>query len=555
MRNICLVFIGLFFNNQILDAAPNAPAIFSTTNLTRAQMASHLLNRMAFGPRLGQIEELLAKPSGLENWFESQLNPEKIEDTALEQKLLVLKVPRMSTEAVLEKYKRPIEIFKAAHKGEKIAEGKDFNPEAKSKIRAEHPEILPANILFELSLQKIIRAVESRREFQEVIADFWFNHFNVHAHKGRLQWYLPSYERDAIRSHLFGKFRDLLHATAHHPAMLMYLDNWQSVRDGFEAPKSMKQFLKEEKVAKIPQGINENYARELMELHTLGVDGGYTQADIIQLARALTGWTIERPNRSGTFLFRAAAHDDRDVTILGKVFSGKSGQKQGEAILDFLAAQPATAKFLAQKLCNRFVREPAPATCIEHVAKAYLGHDGDLREVYRALFTSADFWDQSSLQQKVKKPFDFLMSSLRAIGANIEANQDFQDMSITRAMQGLGEPLYGCGPPTGYKDEAAAWVNTGALVSRMRTATALAGGRWDTVHWDISRLFPSANGDFALDMAAEKILGRKLQPQSKKTMEKVLTGNELGIQDRELRNGERIRLIALLLGSPDFQRR
>jgi uncharacterized protein (DUF1800 family) len=372
-----------------------------------------------------------------------------------------------------------------------MAEGNDKNPRENPEYRRMIQEYYkengleqPQRIIAELQASRILRAVYSERQLQEVLADFWFNHFNVDARKGRDRFLLTGYERDAIRPHVLGKFRDLLGATAKSPAMLFYLDNWMSadpngphpemrpahvVRGPFggrvvapPAPRPQPQNQQK-------KGLNENYARELMELHTLGVDGGYTQKDVTEVARAFTGWTIENPRRGGGFTFERRLHDPGQKVVLGHVIKAGGDESDGEQVLDILARQPATAHFIATKLVRRFVSDTPPPALVDRAAKRFRDTDGDLREVLRTILTSPEFASPDVYAAKVKSPFEFVASALRAAGTDpVDAKP------LIRQLQQMGMPLYMCQPPTGYKDTADAWVNTGALVNRINFALKLA---------------------------------------------------------------------------------
>jgi uncharacterized protein (DUF1800 family) len=345
------------------------------------------------------------------------------------------------------------------------------------------------NVLQELMQAKILRAALSERQLEEVLVDFWFNHFNVFVQKGQVRQYLTEYEREAIRPYVLGNFRDMLGATAHHPAMLFYLDNFQSrtpnamaglppevqrrLADPRLPPQQRQQMLERLQQAR-PQrqqgGLNENYARELMELHTLGVDGGYTQQDVIEVARILTGWTIDRPQQGGSFVFRPQMHDPGTKTVLGKKFEN-GGEGEGEKLLDMLAMHPSTAKHLSFKLAQRFVADEPPAALVERAAKKYLETKGNLREVTRVIITSPEFFDPKHFSAKMKTPLEFVVSALRATNANIVNAQP-----IIGALRDMGMPLYGAQPPTGYSMTADAWVNTGALLARMNFGLQIVNG-------------------------------------------------------------------------------
>jgi uncharacterized protein (DUF1800 family) len=302
-------------------------------------------------------------------------------------------------------------------------------------------------ILGELMSQRILRAAESERQLNEVMVDFWMNHFNVFAAKGLDRALVTSYERDTIRPRIWGRFEDLLMATAKSPAMLFYLDNARSRRDA----------------------INENYAREIMELHTLGVDGGYSQKDVTELARVFTGWSIDR--RTGGFIFRPMLHDRGAKTVLGVPISG-GGAKEGERMIRILAHHPSTARHIATKLCQRLVADEPPKALVDRVARTFLDSDGDLRRTVKAVIDSPEFWDPKSYRAKTKSPFEYVISALRATDARV-----VNPIPVARALQQIGQPLYGAQPPTGYSDKAEAWVNSGAQVNRMNFAVDLASNK------------------------------------------------------------------------------
>jgi len=349
------------------------------------------------------------------------------------------------------------------------------------------------SVVVELGEQKLLRAIYSERQLQETLTDFWFNHFNVDARKGPARYMLTEYEREAIRPHVLGTFRDLLGATAKSPAMLFYLDNWMSASGtdlgpesrrgpspGSEPPRAVPGRVGPRMMSrpprmpaqgrkKAPNGLNENYGRELMELHTLGVDGGYTQKDVTEVARAFTGWTIDRPRQGGSFTFNPRIHDPGEKIVLGHRIKAGGGMSDGEQVLDILAAHPATSRFIATKLVRRFVSDTPPPPLVDRAAARFRDTKGDLREVMRTILTSPEFLSAAAYREKAKTPFEFLVSAVRALGTDVTDAAPF-----VRTMQQLGMPLYQCQPPTGYKDTADAWVNTGALVARMNVALRLA---------------------------------------------------------------------------------
>jgi uncharacterized protein (DUF1800 family) len=345
-------------------------------------------------------------------------------------------------------------------------------------------------VIVELNQQKILRATYSERQLQEVLTDFWFNHFNVFAGKGADRMLITAYERDAIRPNVLGSFRTLLGATAHSPAMLFYLDNWMSAdpngphgaagdanrrrvrapRFGIARPGAAEMTQRQQQQNR-PTGINENYGRELLELHTLGVDGGYTQQDVVEVARAFTGWTIDRPRMGGEFTFDARMHDPGTKRVLGHEIKG-GGEREGEQVLDILARHPSTARFIATKLATRFVSDTPSQALIDRTSKKFLETGGDLREVVRAILQSPEFLAPETRGAKVKTPLEFVVSALRTTSAEVQGG-----MGLIRSFQDLGMPLYMAQPPTGYADTADAWVNTGLLVNRMNFASQLMENR------------------------------------------------------------------------------
>jgi uncharacterized protein (DUF1800 family) len=334
----------------------------------------------------------------------------------------------------------------------------------------------------ELVAQRLTRDIYSNAQLQEVMTDFWLNHFNVYLHKNdETPYYLVTYERDVIRPRALGKFEDLLEATAHSPAMLLYLDNSSSM--GPDSPAAEKARMaaarKPNPKKAAPEGLNENYARELMELHTLGVNGGYTQADVTQVARVLTGWTVDKPQRGGGFRFDENRHEPGTKKVLGKKIK-EHGELEGRQLLHMLATRPATAKFISRKLAVRFVGDDPPQSLVDRMAKTYLHSDGDISAVLNSLFHAPEFWSPDAYRAKVKTPLEYVVSAARATNASIDNMQP-----LTNALREMGMPLYGAVPPTGYKWDASDWVSTGALVNRMNFALSLAANRLPgiTIAW------------------------------------------------------------------------
>jgi uncharacterized protein (DUF1800 family) len=438
----------------------------------------HVIDRTSFGVRPGDVERV--KTLGIEQYIDEQLHPEHIADPGVQARLADLTTLRMSSRQIAEQFELPqIKARQAAARGNANANDAKPDPEMQRRANA---------VMLDLQQQKILRAVYSTRQLQEVLVDFWFNHFNVDARKGADRFMLTEYERDVIRPHVFGKFHDLLEATAKSPAMLFYLDNWMSVdpngphvelppprvvRGPFGTPVVVQPPPRmPNQNANAPKGLNENYGRELMELHTLGVDGGYTQKDVTEVARAFTGWTIDRPRQGGGFTFDPRRHDNGQKIVLGHVIKAGGGERDGEQVLDILAKHPSTARFIATKLVRRFVSDTPPPALVDRVAARFRDTDGDLRDVMRTLLTSPEFFAADVYRVKIKTPFEFVVSAVRATDAEVHDAR-----LLVRQVADLGEPLYQCQPPTGYKDTADAWVNTGALVGRMNFGLALAGNK------------------------------------------------------------------------------
>jgi uncharacterized protein (DUF1800 family) len=511
----------------------------------------HILNRIGYGPRPGDIEKV--REMGLERYIDQQLHPEKLADAGMEARLAGLETVHLSSRQISEQYEQPQIEMRRQRQLQAGNNGNNGQPPDPSTMTPEMRRAMQANqqqaqsVLLELQEQKLLRAVYSDKQLQEVMADFWFNHFNVDARKGRVRFLLTEYERESIRPHVLGKFRDLLEATAKSPAMLFYLDNFQSVSPDAATNQGRRNARPTVARGRIqipfpqqppaqarpnaPRGINENYARELMELHTLGVDGGYTQKDVTEVARAFTGWSIDNPRQGGGFVFNARLHDEKDKVVLGHQLKS-GGIKDGQDVLDILASQPATARFISTKLARRFVSDTPPKTLVDRLAAKFTSTKGDIREVMRTLLTSPEFQSPDAYRAKVKPPLAFVDSSVRATGADIVSARP-----LVNAMQQLGMPLYQCQPPTGYKDTAEAWTNTGALVSRMNFATMLSGNRQLGMGPQQMRSLQSRDG---LDSLIEDVLGNDIADTTRATIAKATNPPQM---------------LALTLGSPEFQRR
>ena len=597
-------FFGLvFLCAAVLTARTTTkPPDYSQFNkkLNKDQQILHVLNRLTFGPRPGDVEAV--KKTGLKKWIDRQLHPEQmVESEALEARLAPLDSLRMTQAEAAAAYP-PMQLIRAVVRGrqalpedpvaraaverlsrrfksqksesgdlplEPAAPLSELLPSSqirtlrtgtldrKREILASIPEdkrdavviamppalrnqLMPAAepalrrrmvlanapgqvVANDLMEAKLYRAIYSNRQLQEELADFWFNHFNVYLDKGADRFLAPTYEREAIRPRVLGRFRDLLEATATSPAMLFYLDNWQSV-----APEQVRR-----PNGKRPtRGLNENYARELMELHTLGVDGGYSQKDIVEVARCFTGWTIRQPAQGGSFMFDERVHDKGEKVVLGVTIPAGGGMQDGEKVLDILAAHPSTARFISRKLAQRFVADDPPPALIEHMAKTFRETGGDIRAVMSAMIGSKEFLSQGAFHAKVKTPFETIVSAVRATGAQVD-----YAMPLANQIAQLGQPLYRKLEPTGYSSANAEWVNSAALLARMNFGLSLAQNRISGVTLD-----PSRFSGTPLTVARQVLF---TQP-AKATLASI---------EKALASGASAPAAGLALGSPDFQRR
>ena len=522
-------FVGTFLACVSLAATINA------ANMQSDLREVHLLNRLAFGPQPGDIEHV--KSLGTEEYIRAQLAPESISlPQSLSAKLDSLSTLRLRPPELFMEYGPP---SVARQKGDK---------EAAQRARQR------ARVIVEQATEaRLMRALESPRQLEEVMVNFWFNHFNIFAQKGLDHLWIGSFEEQAIRPYAMGRFRDLLGATAKHPAMLFYLDNWQNTAPG--SPGARGQF----------KGLNENYARELMELHTLGVEGGYSQDDVITLARILTGWGFRRPRQApqalgrgvlqrltasmkedtNGFFFDANRHDFSSKIFLGRTIKS-TGIREGEEALDILAEHPSTARHISYKLAQYFVTDDPPKSLVDRLSKEFLDSRGDIRSVLNALFHSPEFWDQQYFQTKFKTPYEFVISAVRASGSPITNTRPLLGM-----MGQLGMPLYGYLTPDGYKNTQAAWLNPNAMTQRVNYAVALASGRLPLNQLPFNAAAPM---EPAQRMALAKQAAPN-EPVDAAALVKTL-GNALSAQTQaSVRESKPQFRAALILGSPDFMRR
>jgi len=458
-----IALIVLLLSATIPQAAPAQ----KTDHSKEREQIVHVLNRLGFGPRPGDVDRV--QSIGLRNYIEQQLHPESIPDPEVEDRLSRLASLRMNISESFRQYPDPQQL--ARQLGLR-------NPEARDKVRAVMQERglrPPQQLLQELIAQKITRAIHSERQLQEVMTDFWFNHFNVYWGKGPVRNFTTAYEMNAIRPHVMGKFKDLLLATAKSPAMLFYLDNHLS-----SAPNALVDAAVRA-VSNRRMGINENYARELMELHTMGVDGGYTQKDVQEVARAFTGWSINQPRQNGEFVFRPMMHDRGEKVVLGHTIKAGGGIEDGEQVIDILARHPSTARFIATKLVRRFVSDDPPQSLVDRVAKTYTQTGGDIREMLRTIFFSDEFMSPETYGQKTKSPFEYVVSAIRALDGETSGFQQ-----LGRLIAQMGQPLYQYQAPTGFPDRGDYWMSDGAVLERINFATMLASNRAPNTQVNIS---------------------------------------------------------------------
>lgn len=465
----------------------------------------HVLNRVGYGPRPGDVERL--RQMGIAAYIDQQLNPGAA-DATLEEKLAEFETQGMSTAELAEAFYRPAVV--ARRTDQFLPRSTDDDPTANpAEPDPDGVQRRATRAYEELRQQKLLRAVASQWQLEEVLVDFWFNHFNVAARKGLVWLYLTEYERDAIRPHALGQFGDLLRSVAESPAMLFYLDNWLSsdpdgplpqtaARDrdlGWSSravrtvldllspgsrtvPDQLRQAIYERQRA---PGVNENYARELLELHTLGVDGGYSQADVVEVARAFTGWTLDNPQeRGGGFIFEPRIHAQGVKVVMGTTVPN-GGQEEGLAILELLSRHPATAQLIATKLARRFVADDPPASVVDRAADCFLESGGQIRDVVRTILFSPEFLSPDAYGTKMKTPLEFVASAMRMVDADVQ-NVD----ALLRELRRLGMPPYEYQPPTGYPDRAANWINAGALLARMNFAVGMASNQIAGVSVDLT---------------------------------------------------------------------
>jgi uncharacterized protein (DUF1800 family) len=528
----------------------------------------HALSRLTFGPKPGDAARVRAM--GVDKWIDAQLDPSTISDTLADRVLAGMETQHKRVFELIADHPDAQEVQARFNRVRAMPGGKGVSLTRDDSAVLRHAGQVAAQLTAQLQSARVVRAVASERQLQEVMTDFWENHFSVFIGKMPNRYAISEYDRDVIRPRALGKFRDLLGAVAKSPEMLYYLDNYQSYVDSLhptideqriEARRSantadalVQQF------ATLPRrrgrGVNENYARELMELHTLGVDGGYTQADVQEVARALTGWTIEAPNLGGGFIFRPEQHDAGAKTVLGHHLSAGREQQDGEDVLDIIASAPATAHYITLKLARHFVSDDPPPMLVDRCAAKFSASAGDIRETLRCIVTSPEFFSRAAYRAKVKTPFELVVSALRAIGAAPDTSA-----RTAQAIAQLGQPIYGRLTPDGWPDRGDAWMNSGAILSRINFGFRVAAGQLPGVRiasWPAAVRLRGAPADKQVDGVVDELLGGDVSADTRR----ILISGENPMLAAAPQPKSPVpqltglaAIVALALGSPEFQRR
>jgi uncharacterized protein (DUF1800 family) len=515
-----------------------SPTVRLPAQTSPRDSALHALNRLAYGPRPGEVDRVPV--AGVMQWIDQQLSPDKIDGRHLavrEREFTILAHDRRDLAQMYGEARRERRERKLAAAAQGTADSMADRPERSPLAQQQR------RLAGELENLAVVRAALSERQLYEVMVDFWTNHFNVFFAKGADRFLTPDYIEHTIRPRAMGRFADLLIATAQSPAMMFYLDNWQSVAPGASPPGPLSALRRGGTRVRMPKGINENYARELLELHTLGVDGGYTQQDVVTVARILTGWGIRRPQQGADFEFHDWAHDRGDKQVLGVRFPEGHGMDEGVRLLRLLADHPATMHHVSRKLCQRFVNDDPPDGCVDDAVAAWKRSQGDIREVLRAIFHGPDFWAAENARAKVKTPLEFVVSAVRAVGGDPDTTP-----RLAQVIARLGEPLYRHVAPDGYAEKEEAWVNSGALLDRMNAAVALAAGRLPGVAVDLDAVVPAGPDHEPLIAAVnEQVLGGTMSENTKDVIRRQISDVSDPLQARAL-------AVGLAIGGPEFQR-
>src|SRR5436190_2794989 len=543
-RRVALILICILGLQSSFVSVAGQRAPKKSATMTADQRVAHVLSRLTFGARPGDFEKV--KAMGVEAFINQQLDPDSIDNSAVMAKLRRLPTLNMATPVIIEQYTPPKPVaapspasLMPADKAPAVAtigepkvvraspglvvlpddrermmladkkmadNSASMNsdsmkaPDAMSSqqpgLPAPKPTPPPKNpqmVVTELQRAKLLRAVYSDRQLYELMVDFWENHFSIFANKDDDRFLLTGFDRETIRPFAMGRFRDLLGATAHSPAMLFYLDNWRS-----SVPRPYP--AKGDKPAGVDGGFNENYARELMELHTLGVDGGYSQKDVQEVARCFSGWTIQKPNEQGLFVYRPGFHDEGEKVVLGHKILAGGGYADGERVLDLLAMHPSTAKFIATKLARRFISDDPPHSVIDRAAAVFLKTDGSIRETLRAIVTSPEFFSTTAYRAKMRSPFEYVAAAMRALNAETDG-----DRPVLDAIGRMGQPVCGRITPDGNADRADQWLASGAMIARFNFASALATNRIKGTKVDVARLLSGVD-EAKKDSVAAKLI-------------------------------------------------
>ncbi len=506
---------------------------YKKAGLTERQAAAHLLNRFTYGTTPGDVDKVVKM--GLEKWFMQQLDG-NLPDDSLNQVLNKYEALKLSNKEIVARYPKNAAVLRMAvrdgvvDKDSVKIDRKEYR-EVLQKYLQQHGLKPEQELLRQVFNQKVLRAAFSKNQLKEVLTDFWFNHFNVSLTKNQSAQFIANYERDAIRPNVTGNFDALLLATAKSPAMLYYLDNFSSTGINVQKPRTLMRNAANKQPLKKANGLNENYAREVMELHTLGVDGGYTQQDVTQAAKILTGWTVYPMGaygnadaiqklvdnigeaglkqrgfvHEGDFLFTPNRHDNGEKVVLGKTFFA-NGYKEGVDLLEMLAHHPSTAKFITKKLAIRFVNDNPPQSLLDKMAKTFMQTEGNIRQVLIIMVSSPEFWSANALREKTKSPFELVISSARALNARID-----QPIQLYNWANKMGQRMYAYQAPTGFPDRSQYWINSGALLNRMNFGLAMATGRVPGVRVDLAAL--NNNHEPESPEAALATYGKLLMPE------------------------------------------
>lgn len=586
---ISLVLLTLFITDPIFAVTQKTPDVKSDSKapkvLSENQRIKQVLTRLTFGARPGDFEKV--KEIGIKNYINQQLDFEAIDDSALDKRLEKIYTLKLPTPTLAEQYNPPKptpsptpavnnDAMKPAATPSPTPTAspspteKTPQPEA-AKSPAPKPSQTPQPknpqmVVNDLQRAMVLRAVYSERQLNEVVVNFWENHFNIFINKDADRWLMTEFDRDVIRPNALGNFRDLLGATAKSPAMLYYLDNWQSsVIRKYPATK--------DKPAGQTGGINENYARELMELHTMGVGGGYTQKDVQEVARCFTGWTIRKPGQEGTFMFNPSWHDNGEKIVLGQKIPAGGGIADAEKVLDILAKHPSTARFIATKLARRFFGDNPPKIVISQAAQVFLKTDGSIRETLRSIITSPQFLAPTAYQTKVKSPFEFVVSSLRILDAETDGNRPLIDW-ITK----MGQPIFGHITPEGYPDQSDEWLSSGSLLVRFNFANALATNKIKGTKVEIPKILGETapeDSPAVIARLTDLVLANEITARTKEQIVKTADAEAEAAKKAQEKQAAELaanknakpktppvkpldtvaQLLTLVIGSPEFQRK